>query len=89
MKASKTVRGFIIVEHPCYTNPDVSSRVIQESSAVGDSADAVNRPGSSFLWVGDDVHLNREEVVELIGRMQWWVDTGRLVVDDDGKAVQE
>ena len=59
-----------------------------ESSAVGDYDDSVDRPGSSFLWFGDHHHLNREEVSELVGFLQHWLDTGRLAGPKDENAVE-
>ena len=53
-------------------------RVIQESSAIGDYSDALDNPGSSFLWIGEDHHLNREQVDFLVKAMQHWLDHGRL-----------
>ena len=82
MKSEKTSRGFVRVLHPKYTDSTVQQRLIQESSAVGDYEDSWDSPGSSSLWVGDHLHLNREEVIELIQRMQYWVDTKRLAVDE-------
>ena len=78
MESIKTERGFVVVEHPVYVKGD--PRLIQESSACGDYEDAFEKPGSSFLWIGMDHHLNREEVAELVGRMQHWLATGRLKV---------
>ena len=83
MKASKTDRGFTVVNHEGYppeNRPSRPIRLIQESSAVGDYDDSMERPGSSFLWVGQDHHLNREEVAELVQRMGQWLATGRLEV---------
>ena len=81
MIAKKNERGFICVKHPRYCNPPCPDEpLIQESSAIGDYDDAMDRPGSSFLWVGEAHHLNREEVKEMIERMQYWLDTGRLEV---------
>jgi len=79
MEGVKTGRGFVVVEHEKYQNtPGEMTRLIQESSAVGDYDDSLDNPGSSFLWVGQDHHLDREEVQELIERMQHWLKTGRL-----------
>jgi len=84
MKARKTERGFVCVGHRSYPNREEDLRLIQESSAINfDYDDALDRPGSSYLWVGDSHHLNREEVRELISRMQHWLDTGRLAVDEE------
>lgn len=89
MKASKTERGFICVEHEVYppTSGGVprdpkAKQLIQESSAVGDYEDSFDKPGSSYLWVGEDHHLNREEVAELVERMTIWLRTGRLETEE-------
>lgn len=81
MKAIKSERGFINVHHPAYTEPERNKRIIGESSAIGEYEDSMEKPGSSFLWVGEHHHLNREEVQELINKMQHWLDTGRLAND--------
>ncbi len=78
MKITKSDRGFFILKHELYVNPDHQTRIVSESSAIGDYEDAFDRPGSSALWVGDDHHLNREELAELIKYLQCWLDTGRL-----------
>jgi len=72
------VRGFIVITNPRYVEPHDNIRLIQESSAIGDYEDSFENAGSSYLWVGNDHHLNREEVKELIGFMQHWLDTKRL-----------
>ena len=76
MKAIESERGFIHIVHPLYVN-QLDARVISESSAIGDYKDS-DQPGSSYLWVGDGHHLNREEVQELIKLMQHWLDHKRL-----------
>ena len=82
MHIEKSDRGFAFVMEEKYQNERGEfTRLISESSAIGDYEDALDRPGSSFLWVGEDHHLNREQVAELIGRMQHWLDTGRLALD--------
>ncbi len=81
MKARKTGRGFVVVEHPTYGNePILDARLIQESSAIGDYKNSYGKPGSSFLWVGEDHHLNREEVAKLIIMLRRWLKKGRLPV---------
>jgi len=82
MKARKTERGFVIVTHPAYGDEDgAPERLIQESSAIGDDEDSFDNPGSSYLWVGENHHLNREEVRELISRLEHWLNAKRLAVD--------
>lgn len=84
MKTEKTDRGFIVILHEKYQNKSgETTRLIQESSAIGDYENSFNCPGSSYLWIGNDHHLNREEVADLITRMQYWLETGRLKMDDD------
>lgn len=78
MKVVKSDRGFRIVVHPTYLGKNSLGRVFGESSAVGNYDDSLEKPGSSYLWVGEHHHLNREEVAELIGYMQTWIDAGRL-----------
>ena len=80
MKAEKTARGFIIVKHEKYASSPVEmTRLIQESSAIDfNYDDTLDNPGSSYLWIGDNHHLNREEVKELIGRLQYWLKNKRL-----------
>lgn len=78
MKEYTTNRGFYGFEHEKYPPNDSSERIIQESSAIGNYDDALDNPGSSYLWVGDDFHLSREEVQELIGHMQYWLENKRL-----------
>lgn len=82
MKVSRTGRGFVMITQEKYQNqPGEMTRLVQESSAIGDYDDAMNNPGSSYLWIGNDHHLNREEVGKLIEHLQFWLDTGRLNVD--------
>lgn len=80
MIRSTTARGFDLVAATTY--PPVSgreqSRVVQQSSAVGNYPDAFDRPGSSALWVGEHHHLNREQVAELVGYLTHWLTTGHL-----------
>jgi len=79
MKYELSNRGFGFIMHTTYhANTPEDTRLISESSAVGDYEDSFERPGSSYLWVGDNHHLNREEVEELVIRMQGWLLTGRI-----------
>ena len=79
MKTIETDRGFRIVTHERYTGePKKETRLIQESSAIEGGELAFENPGSSFLWIGQDHHLNREEVSDLIEKLQFWIDNKRL-----------
>jgi hypothetical protein len=78
MNVTRTPRGFELIEHPAYADaPGLSLRLVGQSSAVGDYPDALERPGSSFLWVGQH-HLSREQVRELALHLAHWLETGRL-----------
>lgn len=48
MELVKTERGFAALFHPEYIS-GCPTRLIQESSAIGDYEDAFNKPGSSYL----------------------------------------
>ena len=78
MTTERTTRGFTLVIHPTYGERTTSKRLIGESSAIGEYADSIQNPGSSFLWVADHFHLNREEVRELRDHLARWLETGRL-----------
>lgn len=81
LKYKVTGRGFHIIVREAYLEPHEETRVIQESSAIGDYDDSFSNPGSSFLWLGDKHHLNREEVAELIKAMSFWLETARLPLE--------
>ncbi len=86
MKDTKTGRGFELVE---FIDRYGAACSLQQSSA----ADYII-PGSSFLWLGRDknaephpvtkeelpprMHLNRDQVQELVTRMQTWLLTGSI-----------
>lgn len=78
MELTKSERGFYYLHHQAYLEPHAMSRLVSESSAVGDYEDSLDKPGSSFLRVGDKHHLNREEVAEFVTHLQRWLQTGRL-----------
>lgn len=72
-----SVRGFRIIVCEASSSNEMP-RLVQESSAVGDYEDSLEKPGSSFLWVGDKHHLNREGVAVLVKSLEHWLETGRL-----------
>ena len=85
MRSRSTSRGFIRVEHQKYPPDEPKNKqciLLQESSAIGDFEDSFENPGSSYLWVGDNHHLDRDEVAEMISRMQYWLDTKRLQANE-------
>jgi hypothetical protein len=90
MKAVKSDRGFEVLEHDGYPveGKKGPQRLAQQSSAIGDYDDSFDRPGSSFLWIGENHHLNREEVKEFISQLQSWVDSGGFRKTKDEKKSQ-
>jgi hypothetical protein len=78
MRIEISDRGVRYLMHRVSGKPDIDKRLVSESSAIGDYHDSYERPGSSFLWIGDNHHLNREEVAELVAKMQYWLDHKRL-----------
>lgn len=77
MKTITDGRGFRAIEHIKYASkPETQERLLQESSAISD--DSYDLPGSSYLWVGSDHHLNREEITALIKTLEFWLDGKRL-----------
>lgn len=84
MKVSKTHMGFEVIMMPeVIRMPDrltgEVTRIVQQSSALGEAEDAIDRPGSSYLWLGESHHLDVDEVVSLIRNLENWVATGSLV----------
>lgn len=72
MEMKPTERGFAAIY--CENYPKFEqARLVQESSAIREYDDAMEKPGSSCLWIGDDFHLNREQVRELVGVLQHWL----------------
>ena len=79
LRVEKSDRGFTFILCEPYLARDLEhQRVASESSAIGDYDDAIENPGSSFLWIGDYHHLNREQVAQLVGHLQGWLETGEL-----------
>lgn len=84
MQITITSRGFEVLEHPVYPpepaldRPDPMGPLVAQSSAISDYPDAFDRPGSSYLWLGERHHLNREEVAQLVWHLKVWLETGHL-----------
>jgi len=78
MKFERNNRGFGMLIHEKYPYDGTIERVAQHSSAIGDYKDSFDKPGSSYLWVGENHHLNREEVKELVKHLKNWLKTGSL-----------
>jgi hypothetical protein len=77
MQLTTTGRGFEKVEHQRYATGEPTS-LVQQSSCIGDYEDSWERPGSSYLWIGKEIHLNRDEVREFVQYLNNWLDTGSL-----------
>src|SRR5690348_18496440 len=78
MKVEKSERGFEYLMHKGYPDPDLT-RLASESSAINtDYEDGMDIPGSSFLWIGANHHLNRAEVQQFIHHLTHWVQHGTL-----------
>jgi hypothetical protein len=80
MKLTKSDRGFEFLNHDTYENKPKAGRLASQSSAIGDYEDSLDRPGTSFLWIGNDHHLNREEVRQFVAHLTAWLKTGSLKV---------
>jgi len=79
MNLERSERGFWQLNYPAYLfDKEGMKRLAAESSAIGDYPDSFDRPGSSFLWIGEHHHLSREEVQDFIAALSRWVLTGRL-----------
>ncbi len=78
MKQAVSGRGFQYIEENSYSNRPVPCRLLGQSSAIGNYEDSFDKPGGSFLWVGEKHHLNREQVEKVIVYMQNWLKTGNL-----------
>ncbi len=81
MNVVKSERGFEVLEHEVYPGVKTSERVLRlalQSSAIGEYDDSMSRPGSSYLWIAEHHHLNREEVEQFVGHLQSWLNTGSM-----------
>ena len=74
MKLTKH-NGFVVLEHDVYP-PGGVARLAQESSAIGDADGSMYKPGTSFLWIGAEHHLNRSEVRYLVHFLEAWLERG-------------
>lgn len=86
MNLIKTERDFERLECKPYgiSNPTYAHWcLVQQSSAIGNYDDSMEKPGSSYLWVGNSHHLNREQVQELVEHLQAWLNTGSLSLEKE------
>ena len=84
MTVTRTLRGFEGIDREVYASKTGEvSRLVQASSAIGAYEDAFDKPGSSYLWIGEHHHLSREEVTELVHHLLHWRRTGSLDVESE------
>lgn len=76
-------RGFRFLKKRNYSVRPQETRVVSESSAIGPYDDSMENPGSSYLWVGNDHHLNREESRTLALAILHWTIHGKLPDDSE------
>ena len=86
MYVTRTARGFEKIECAAFPPELGTVPLVWASSSIGDYADSFDRPGSSFLWVGEKHRLNREQVLDLAAHLTAWCMTGSLesAVDETG-----
>jgi hypothetical protein len=70
-------RGFQYLLMP-KEHGDEALRLVSQSSAVDPQYENNAQPGASYLWIGDSLHLNRQEIAELVSVLQHWLETGYL-----------
>jgi len=78
MEVTRTPRGFELIE---FVDENGETCHLQQSSVIGDYADAFDRPGSSAVWLGTSrkrMHLSREQVREVVDHLARWMETGSL-----------
>lgn len=82
MRITKSDRGFQFLEHDTYPSDrskNANARLASQSSLINpEYEDAMSRPGSSYLWIGEHHHLDREQVARFVAHLQSWLDTGSL-----------
>jgi hypothetical protein len=86
MIIERSDRGFEFLRHDTYLQEDAKhSRLASQSSAIGPYEDSMDRPGSSYLWIGEHHHLNRKEVAQFVTHLQAWLESGSLEAQANGK----
>ena len=88
MHVEYTPRGFEIIKFKDRYGKHCS---LQLSSAIGDYDDSLERPGSSYVWLGCDdteannarMHLSREDAIELAQRLENWAETGSFKYEEE------
>jgi hypothetical protein len=83
MHIIKGKRGFEFLMHGTTLAPLEEQRLASQSSAIGDHEDSADHPGTSFLWIGNNHHLGREDVAQLVRHLQAWLETGSLAITEE------
>jgi len=78
METKKSGRGFNALIEKEYLEPNSETVLVSESSAIGDYEDSFDNPGSSYLWFGDNHHLDREQVAQVVKALNNWLENKRL-----------
>ena len=78
MQITESKRGFQEIRHKIYPagTENLDDRIVCESSAIGSYKNSFDKPGSSYLWIGQNHFLNREEVKQLVDYLNQWLRTG-------------
>lgn len=83
-----TARGFEVIDRQCVGDHE-PKRLVQQSSAIDSSIPgAIDKPGSSMLWVGAH-HLSRDEVAALVVHLKQWLTSGSLAVQSPAPAASQ
>ena len=78
MVIHKTTCGFQRLEFKDHNGEPCS---LQQSSAVGGYKNAIDCPGSSYVWLGTEpnrMHLNREQVKDIMKLLTNWLKRGKF-----------
>ena len=89
MKVKRTDRGFELVD---FMDTNLAPCSVQQSSVVLNYPDSLQNPGSSALWLGRDadrMHMDREQVAELVAHLQAWLKTGSLELQQEAPNEQQ
>lgn len=81
MEIKVSDRGFEFLVTDKYPPNGTETRIVSQSSAIGDYDDSMDKPGSSYLWIGD-AHLDRKQVKRLVKHLKHWLNTGRLSLEN-------
>ena len=78
-----TPRGFEVIYFDDHNNQACR---LQQSSATGNREEDIERPGTSFVWLGAadySMHLNRQQAAAIAKLLSRWVATGSFECSGD------